>query len=672
MKNKQKKELNLNESRNNEGRNDDQGKQCNFSEKYQSYEKPLNKKSRKTSDNTSHKTSNLSTDSSADSSGDSTTNTPSTSLNKKIPEVNQKKQTIGVIFMLFMARISVFIRDIMISATFGMNAISDIFLIAFRIPQFFKQFLAEGSINTAFMPNFSKKLVRDMKNKEINLADNKNLETNSSTKYAYASLYSLAAILLIVTILAETFTSTFIYIFSGITSSHDFFDVLVNWTRINFFYVIFIGIASLFNAILASNGFMSLSFIGQILLNFSMILFMFLYNEGIIFVKSGVVRGIQEGVQGGIQEGIARGAESLAAVSDVNNLSNLSDFSDLKNLIQIGSLLCFCVFYSSLSYLVVNSFFARKYGVFIRIRNFRNFSISNIQKYGLEFLKNLAYSMIWVGISQINSVIDLFFASSLPVGTISCIYYADRVSRFPLTLITMPLTLLFLPKLNKEIEKNSQNLFFIKDNIIHKGLMFSVPLFLVLSSFSYTICHGVFFLIPKLLFGKTNFLYSSVADVAIILQVFSASLPALILFKISSMMCFSYNKHNFLLYSGTISIFSNIILNTILIKKIGALGIAIGTVTSSWLGLTMIMKLLINSNVFTNTQVGKHFLMHFCISMIIIFMIKILNLYIPYDETFLSLILQVIVIFGMVGVYIGIYFMLKRVFFKKETPVDGE
>lgn len=638
MKNKKKKRLKSNEVMNNDVGKPSENSSCNTSGN--SSDNSFENYSCNTSDCFPD---NSSSNSSCDFSGDSSINTTSTLLNKKIPAVNQKKQTISVIFMLFMARISVFIRDIMISATFGMNAISDIFLIAFRIPQFFKQFLAEGSINTAFMPNFSKKLVRDMKNKEINLMDNKNLETNSSTKYAYASLYSLIAILLVVTILAETFTSTFIYIFSGISSGYDFFDVLVNWTRINFFYVIFIGIASLFNAILASNGFMSLSFIGQILLNFSMILFMFLYNEGIIFVQSGIERGV----------------ENFAAGSDVNNFSNL---------IRIGNLLCFCIFYSSLLYLVINSFFARKYGVFIK--NFRNFSISNIQKYGLEFLKNLAYSMIWVGISQINSVIDLFFASSLPVGTISCIYYADRVSRFPLTLITMPLTLLFLPKLNKEIEKNSENLFFIKENIIHKGLMFSVPLFLVLSSFSYTICHGVFFLIPRLLFGKTNFLYSSVTEVATILQVFSASLPALILFKISSMMCFSYNKHKFLLYSGIIAIFSNIILNTILIKKIGALGIAIGTVTSSWLGLIMIMKLLINSNVFTNTQIGKHFLMHFFISIILIFTIKILNLYVPYNETFLSLILQVIVIFGILGMYIGIYFMLRKVFFKKEGVVS--
>lgn len=506
-----------------------------------------------------------------------------------------RKKTIGVVFMLFLARSSVFIRDIMISATFGAGAISDIFLIAFRIPQFFKQFLAEGSVNTAFMPDFSKKLVHGNEN---------------ANKYAYSSFYSMAIILFILTVFVEIFTSFFIYIFCSLENTHQYFDILISWTRVNFFYVFFIGIASLFNAIMSSHGLLSFSFIGQILLNVSMVVIM----------------------------------------------SNMCLKSDL---LDIGYYLCYTVFFSSLGYMIINSFAVKKY-------NFHVFKLQKLSiKDGTKFLKNLAYSMIWVGISQLNSVIDMFFAGSLETGTISCVYYADRISRFPLTLITMPLTLLFLPKLSKAIESKSRKLEFMKNDLVSKGLMFSMPIAIVVLLFAYSICHGVFYLIPTMLFGKTNFEYSSITNVSSMLQIFSSALPALILFKIASLMCFSYEKQKFLLYSGITSIGTNCILNSILIKTMGAIGIAIGTISSSWLGLCIMLFLLIQQKFIDIRVIKLNLILHTFIGVAVYSLMKLMKFYFPYKEDLISLVIHLSFALLSFGFYFILQYFLTKIFLTK-------
>ena len=55
----------------------------------------------------------------------------------------------------FLSRILGLVREMVIAQTFGANAATDAFWIAFRIPNFFRRLFAEGSFSLAFVPVFT-------------------------------------------------------------------------------------------------------------------------------------------------------------------------------------------------------------------------------------------------------------------------------------------------------------------------------------------------------------------------------------------------------------------------------------------------------------------------------------------------------------------------------------
>ena len=59
-------------------------------------------------------------------------------------------------FFTVISRISGFARDIFIAAFLGAGIFSDIFLIAFKLPNLFRRITAEGALTSAFLPIYSK------------------------------------------------------------------------------------------------------------------------------------------------------------------------------------------------------------------------------------------------------------------------------------------------------------------------------------------------------------------------------------------------------------------------------------------------------------------------------------------------------------------------------------
>ena len=68
---------------------------------------------------------------------------------------------------IFGSRILGLLRDIVIASTFGAGALTDVFFVAFRIPNLLRRIFAEGSFNTAFVPAFTKKLKESKGEAEI-------------------------------------------------------------------------------------------------------------------------------------------------------------------------------------------------------------------------------------------------------------------------------------------------------------------------------------------------------------------------------------------------------------------------------------------------------------------------------------------------------------------------
>ena len=59
-------------------------------------------------------------------------------------------------FLTLISRVLGYFRDILIAIFLGTSFLADAFFVAFRLPNTFRRLFAEGSFNSAFVPQYSK------------------------------------------------------------------------------------------------------------------------------------------------------------------------------------------------------------------------------------------------------------------------------------------------------------------------------------------------------------------------------------------------------------------------------------------------------------------------------------------------------------------------------------
>ncbi|MDR2412006.1 MAG: hypothetical protein LBD66_00125, partial [Holosporales bacterium] len=71
--------------------------------------------------------------------------------------------TIGSFTIL--SRISGFIRDMLVASCVGANALTDAFLVAYKLANVLRRLFAEGAFSASFLPVFSRVLMQDGKDR---------------------------------------------------------------------------------------------------------------------------------------------------------------------------------------------------------------------------------------------------------------------------------------------------------------------------------------------------------------------------------------------------------------------------------------------------------------------------------------------------------------------------
>ena len=119
----------------------------------------------------------------------------------------------------------------------------------------------------------------------------------------------------------------------------------------------------------------------------------------------------------------------------------------------------------------------------------------------------------------------MILASTLAHGSISFLYYADRVNQLPLGVLGIAISTALLPILSKYVKKNDNvNITKSISSALKYGLLFSLPAFL-----------GIFILsdeIVTLLFYRGQFDLFDVEQTSAALVALSFGLPAFIMIKI--------------------------------------------------------------------------------------------------------------------------------------------
>ncbi len=157
--------------------------------------------------------------------------------------------TVGVWTLL--SRALGFVRDVLIASYLGPGALMDAFVAAFRLPNMFRRFFAEGAFNAAFVPMFSKKYEGD----------------EDHQHFASLALSGLSLVLLALTGLALVFMPALVWATAEGFAGDERFDLTVEFGRVVFPYILFISLAALFSGVLNALGRFAAAAAAPVLLN---------------------------------------------------------------------------------------------------------------------------------------------------------------------------------------------------------------------------------------------------------------------------------------------------------------------------------------------------------------------------------------------------------------------
>ena len=185
-------------------------------------------------------------------------------------------------------------------------------------------------------------------------------------------------------------------------------------------------------------------------------------------------------------------------------------------------------------------------------------------------------------LSGLIGVTDQFFAAQLVVGSIAALNYGIRIPTFFTTIIVLAGGNVLLPYFSKLSLNNKHDAF--------KSLYYILKrLFIVVTFISIALIFISDFIV-ELSFERNEFTSEDTKIVATIQRMFLIVLPCAICQNIIFRVLTSINKNSFMAYISFVTIILNIILDFILMKFYGVMGIALATAILQILKFLLYLK----------------------------------------------------------------------------------
>ncbi len=413
------------------------------------------------------------------------------------------------------SRIFGFVRDALMAAILGVSVSTDAFFVAFKLPNFFRRFFAEGAFNATFVPLFSGWMVK--RGHEW---------ARASAEYVFAALF--ITLLGLVLLFEAGMPWVIKFLAPGFSTTPEKFQLTVELARITFPYILFISLAAFFSGILNSFDRYAAAAGAPIILNICMITALV-----IAYFAPG----------------------------------------------QDAFFLAWGVFFGGLLQLFLLKKASKQVGMHIRLRKPRlTQEVKKVARLG-------APGALGAGVVQINLFLNLVFASLLPTGAVSYLFYADRLNQLPLAVIGIAVTTALLPQLSKSIKANHmKTAFHIQNRALEFALALTLPSTVALMVLAYPFV--------QILFERGEFTSADTAATALTLSAYVIGLPAYVLVKILGVPFFARQDTRTPVKAATISVAVNLILNAALIYPLGYVGLALSTSLAAWVNVAILLKYL--------------------------------------------------------------------------------
>ncbi|MEA2017887.1 MAG: murein biosynthesis integral membrane protein MurJ [Campylobacterota bacterium] len=410
---------------------------------------------------------------------------------------------------ILVSRILGFLRDLLTASILGANIYSDIFFVAFKLPNLFRRIFAEGAFTQVFIPAYAKS----------------NHKVSFSSVIFLQFLSFIVILSLIVTLFAALITKVIAVGFDQST-----IDLAAPLVAICFYYLPLIFVVTFLAALLQykhhfattafSTALLNIALIGSLLISMNMEKY-----DIVLYMSWGVVVG-----------GILQVVVHLIAIKKLHIKFFTTNIKKKK----------------------------------------RNFKQS-------KFYKQFYPAVFGSSSAHIAAFLDTWLASFLISGSISYLYYANRVFQLPLALFAIATSVALFPTIAKAIKNKDEQ----------KALKYLQKAFFVLFGLLGTATLiGIVFdsFIVSLLFQRGAFSSDDTTQTALVLTMYLIGLLPFGIAKIFSLWLYSHEKQGVAAKITMKSLGWNIIFSLVLILPYGIVGLALASSLSGFILLHLTLK----------------------------------------------------------------------------------
>jgi putative peptidoglycan lipid II flippase len=487
--------------------------------------------------------------------------------------------------MTMISRVMGLVRDMVIANMAGTGPAADVYLFASRIPNFFRRLFAEGAFAQAFVPV---------------LSEVKEKHGDDEVRILFAKVSgTLGGVITLVTLFGVLGSSIvaalfgFDWFWRWLTGEGDEGKYLLFSTmlKITFPYLWFITLVALSGAVLNT------------------------YNKFAVAAFTPVFLNIA----------IIASALFLSPYFDVPEMS-LAVGVFIGGLVQFGFQLPFLA----------------KQGFLVRPRWGWH------DKYVKRIRTLMLPAMFGVSVSQINLLLDTVIASFLITGSVSWLYYADRLIEFALGLFGIGIATVILQALSKEfVNENKQQFSQTMDWAVRFVALTGVGAMVGLMIMAKPIIAVLF------LGGK--FAASDVVQVSYSLIAYASGLLSFMMIKVLAPGFYSRQDIKTPVRIGVIAMVSNMVFNLMLVPFLGYIGLAVATAMSATLNAALLYRGLKAKDIYHFSSATLAFLTKLLLSAIImagvlLFIVPPLSQWLSFDTWHKAFWVTVYIVIGG-GVY---------------------
>lgn len=422
------------------------------------------------------------------------------------------------------SRVFGFARDMLLARVLGAGLAADAWQLAFTLPNTFRRLFAEGAFSVAFVPMYTRALHGEEGSEEA--ADRFAGDVLAVFVWVLLGFSALAMLAMpgIVWLLAREYQDV-----------PGKFELAVSLSTITFPYLMLVSLVAMLSGLLNARSRFAPGAFVPVLLN--------------VVLIGGILTGSYLRANHGGSDVTVAYAQSVALA------------------------------FAGVAQLAYMAWATRKAGVRLRIK-FPRFTPQ---------VKRLCMLMLpatfGAGVYQISQLVDTFFATSLPQGSLTLLKMADRLNQMPLGIFGIALGTAILPALARHIQaddkREAQRL---QANAVEIGTLLTLPAAAALAICAPAFTNG-FFLQGKMTAADT-------AIMASIVTALVAGLPAYVLVKVFQPAFFSREDTRTPVWVAAGVLLINIALNFYVVPRYGIVGLAGATAVTATLNVLTLYAIL--------------------------------------------------------------------------------